>query len=53
MDPKEVGMESFDWIHLALDANQWLTVVNTVTMFVFRKILGTFFYFAEQPSASQ
>jgi hypothetical protein len=30
MNPREIGWESVDWIQLAQDRDQWLTLVNTV-----------------------
>jgi len=30
MDPKEIGWEGVDWIHLAQDRNKWRALVNTV-----------------------
>jgi hypothetical protein len=30
MDPREVGQESVDWMHLTQDRDQWCAVVNTV-----------------------
>jgi hypothetical protein len=30
MDLKEIGWEGVDWMHLALDRDQWWAVVNTV-----------------------
>jgi hypothetical protein len=30
MDVTEIGWEGMDWIHLVLDADKWLAVVNTV-----------------------
>jgi ribosome biogenesis protein Nip4 len=30
MDPREIGWESMDWIHLAQGRDQWWAVVNTV-----------------------
>jgi hypothetical protein len=30
MDLKEIGWVVVDWIHVAQDKDQWLTVVNTV-----------------------
>jgi hypothetical protein len=34
MDLKKIGSD-VDWIHLAQDRNQWLTLVNTVINFRF------------------
>jgi hypothetical protein len=31
MDPKEVGWEGVDWIHLAQDRDQWRALVNTIS----------------------
>jgi hypothetical protein len=30
MDPREIGWEGVDWIHLAQDRDQWRAVVNMV-----------------------
>jgi hypothetical protein len=30
MDPREIGWEGEDWIHLAQDRDQWRAAVNTV-----------------------
>jgi len=30
MDPKEIGWEDIDWMHLARDRNQWRAPLNTV-----------------------
>jgi hypothetical protein len=30
MDPREIGWEDVDWMHLAQDRDQWWAVVNTV-----------------------
>jgi hypothetical protein len=30
MDLKEIRWKSVDWIHLALDSDQWWVLVNTV-----------------------
>jgi hypothetical protein len=30
MDLREIGWEGVDWIHLAQDRDQWLTLVNMI-----------------------
>jgi hypothetical protein len=30
MDPRKIGWEVVDWIHLAQNRNQWRAIVNTV-----------------------
>jgi hypothetical protein len=30
IDPKKIGWEGVDWMHLIQDRDQWLAVVNTV-----------------------
>jgi hypothetical protein len=30
MDLREMGLEGFDWLHLAHDKDQWRALVNTV-----------------------
>jgi len=30
MDPREIGCESVDWMHLTQDRDQWSAVVNMV-----------------------
>jgi hypothetical protein len=30
MHLKEVGCEDVDWIHVALDRDEWMAVVNTI-----------------------
>jgi hypothetical protein len=30
MDLREIGWEGVDWMHLHLDRDQWLAVVNTL-----------------------
>jgi hypothetical protein len=30
MDLREIGFGGVDWIHLALDRDRWLALVNTV-----------------------
>jgi hypothetical protein len=33
MNLREIGWECVDWIHLAVDRNQWQVLVNTVMNF--------------------
>jgi hypothetical protein len=30
MDPREIGWDGVDWIHVAQDRDQWRALVNTV-----------------------
>jgi len=40
MDLRELGWEAVDWVHLALDKDQWLALVNTVMGLWFHKMRG-------------
>jgi hypothetical protein len=35
MDPRQIGREGVDWIHLAQDRDQWQAIVDTVMNFRF------------------
>lgn len=39
MDHTEIGWEGVDWINLALDSNQWRTLLNKVLNLRFHKIM--------------
>jgi hypothetical protein len=43
MDPKKIGCESVDWIHLPHDRTQWKAHVNTVTNLQVQQNAGNFF----------
>jgi hypothetical protein len=51
-DLRERGSGSMDWICLAQDRDQWMTLVNTVVNLRFHKIFGNSSV-AEQLAASQ
>jgi hypothetical protein len=42
MDLREIGWEDVDWMHLALDRNQWRALVNTVMNFRIPQKVGNF-----------
>jgi hypothetical protein len=42
MDLREIWWGGIDWIHLALDRDQWKAVVTTVRTFEVHKMLGKF-----------
>jgi hypothetical protein len=40
MDLTVTGLDDVDWIHLALDKDQWQAVVNSIMSFRFHKGKG-------------
>jgi hypothetical protein len=40
MDPREIGWEGVDWMHMVQDRDQWLACVNMVMNFGFCKGQG-------------
>jgi hypothetical protein len=40
MDHRETGLGGMDWIHMAEDRDQWMTLVNTIMNYV-RKFMSS------------